>query len=552
MEPQGLLKLPAELLDRIYTHLDWCPLVALEPTRPDIFSLSLTCKRLRETVLPTLFRHVTLRLRWCNDVLLEPAVFRLRKEHPDLARHVRCVMIEVEYDQLSRPLSSQSSYDALEKAWARYQRDFDASSAYRPFVLDGGVENWLIPREPSGQAQIDSSLETYRTHAVNHYRALHASLEAAGGSSDDFAWLAENQAAERQEAYIYQQRRKERFAQNIRKQANEDRIFRATGQYPADDDFDNAGMNYSTPPPKDPKMWTERSRAKLRIDALALALSCVPPSAQSLILNAVAPGPDINHLQNLALAVTAETIVVLGSRLTSLSMLTREVTTHRMPADLLARVEARKPQFGEALHLTPEVLTCLTGLKTLRLSGSGKDSVTRHTRKELARSQYWSQVNETLDKLELWHLDADESNLFSFMTRFPNVRDIRLHHMRLSSATRHRPANMDWHCAQAVSLLQFAITFRRTMPQTSLCLHSVEHFHKSHVPAGAVRFITAEVCPIGKPVDDGRVQRLMQDFESFFPYWLAEESEVIDRVAQAKEFGNLIDQAMSSRFKIFD
>lgn len=547
MEPQGLLKLPAELLDRIYTYLDWDASVDLEPTQPNVVSLSLTCKRLRETALPTLFRHVILHLRWRNDVLLEPSLFRLRRDHAHLARHVRTVMIEVQYEQLSKPVSLPSSHDALEKAWAKYQRAFDASSQHRPFITGGSVADWLNPSCVPNQHLPDSSIEDWRDHALNQYSTLKDQLETAGGSIADLAWLAEHQAAERQVAYENQRRRKEQHAADIRKHENDIRTFRETGQYPLDSDEDQ-GQD-GCPPPRDPKMWTARSRAKLQLDAFALALNCIPPSTRSLILKAVPLHPAVNASQNFALSTTAAAIRLLGPNLATMSILTREVTTYDMPESILSRIEARRPQWGETMHVTPEVLSQLKCLKTLRLSGAAQDHGFKRTSKDLSKSQYWSTVSPALETLELWHIDADEAKLLSFLRAFAGVRHVRLHYMKLSSAHAPRPANMSWECAQGVSLLQFAVSFRRAMPNSSLHLHDVNHFHKAHVPAAAVRFISAAVCMVGSTVDDDRVQRLMQDFESFYSSWQSQEAEVIDKVVQNKEFGKLVDEAMSSRFR---
>ena len=78
MAVHTILTLPTELLDRVYSYLDWDPSTSLQPVRPGIISISLTCKRLRETVLPLVFKNVTLKLRWVEGSLAEPALFRIR------------------------------------------------------------------------------------------------------------------------------------------------------------------------------------------------------------------------------------------------------------------------------------------------------------------------------------------------------------------------------------------------------------------------------------------------------------------------------------------
>ena len=88
-----MLKLPNELLDQIFSYLDWDRSKDLYPTKPDIINGSLTCRKLREALKPLVFRDVTLRLRWVRGQLIEPCLYRLRREYPELARHIRCVYI---------------------------------------------------------------------------------------------------------------------------------------------------------------------------------------------------------------------------------------------------------------------------------------------------------------------------------------------------------------------------------------------------------------------------------------------------------------------------
>lgn len=88
-----MLKLPNELLDHIFSYLDWDRSKDLYPTKPDIVNGSLTCRKLREALKPLVFRDVTLRLRWARGQLIEPCLYRLRREYPELARHIRCVFI---------------------------------------------------------------------------------------------------------------------------------------------------------------------------------------------------------------------------------------------------------------------------------------------------------------------------------------------------------------------------------------------------------------------------------------------------------------------------
>jgi len=97
MSRPTILDLPAELLDRVYSYLDWDRTISLTPEREDIFNISLACKHLRDSILPLVFRNVRLSLRWIDGELIEPSLFRLRRHHPELAQHVRCVHIDTKH-----------------------------------------------------------------------------------------------------------------------------------------------------------------------------------------------------------------------------------------------------------------------------------------------------------------------------------------------------------------------------------------------------------------------------------------------------------------------
>lgn len=89
-----LIDLPTELLDGVFSYLDWDPADSLYPSRDDLINASLTCKQLRKVLEPAIFRNVTLRLCWAQGRLIEPRWYRLRKRRPELAKHVRCVYIQ--------------------------------------------------------------------------------------------------------------------------------------------------------------------------------------------------------------------------------------------------------------------------------------------------------------------------------------------------------------------------------------------------------------------------------------------------------------------------
>lgn len=97
MATTTILQLPHELLEQIASYLDWDPTSSHTPSKPDVEKLSRTSRQIRQAVLPVHFRHVTLRLRWDEGALLEPKLFRLRREHGHLMKHVRCIYIRTQW-----------------------------------------------------------------------------------------------------------------------------------------------------------------------------------------------------------------------------------------------------------------------------------------------------------------------------------------------------------------------------------------------------------------------------------------------------------------------
>lgn len=89
----SLLTLPTELLDHIFSYFEWDRTKQLHPVKDDLISAGLTCKKLRTALLPSIFKEVTLRLRWVGGELAEPSLLKLRVQSPQLMRHIRCVTL---------------------------------------------------------------------------------------------------------------------------------------------------------------------------------------------------------------------------------------------------------------------------------------------------------------------------------------------------------------------------------------------------------------------------------------------------------------------------
>lgn len=145
-----LSALPSELLDHIISYLDWNPNQDLTPQRPSLLCASLACKLLREAAVPSIFRTVTLRLRWANHVLLEPRVILIRKT-PYLARYVRAVYIVVQPQQEST-------------------NDVGDGEPYQEYALPDESHDWLSPAPLSPLHSVEDhgiSINTDHRRRVN-------------------------------------------------------------------------------------------------------------------------------------------------------------------------------------------------------------------------------------------------------------------------------------------------------------------------------------------------------------------------------------------------
>ncbi|KAK4506865.1 hypothetical protein PRZ48_000598 [Zasmidium cellare] len=145
-----LVDLPTELLDEIFSYVDWDPSQSLYPCRDDLLNASLSCRQLRKVLEPAIFRSVTLRLCWAEGRLIEPRWYCLRKERPEIAKHVRCVYIHT---------GSEACLHCI-------QRD-----NLEPFVVPEGVEDWLSlsnkPEDSSGDnAHLRPRVDEYARRQV--------------------------------------------------------------------------------------------------------------------------------------------------------------------------------------------------------------------------------------------------------------------------------------------------------------------------------------------------------------------------------------------------
>ncbi|EME49870.1 hypothetical protein DOTSEDRAFT_68613 [Dothistroma septosporum NZE10] len=155
----SLLKLPNELLDHISSYLDWDCTKQLYPVKDDLISASVTCRRLRAALIPSIFKEVNLRLRWVGGELAEPSLYKLRVQSPRLMKHIRCVTVSTEREECAHCA----------------QKDH-----CRPFVPPHDQQDWLLTKD---EEQSHLGME-HRARVDTLARSLTADVKLLDGRVD--------------------------------------------------------------------------------------------------------------------------------------------------------------------------------------------------------------------------------------------------------------------------------------------------------------------------------------------------------------------------------
>ncbi|KAI7356625.1 hypothetical protein KC354_g10337 [Hortaea werneckii] len=169
-----ILTLPPELLHRIFAFLDWDRTAHLTPERGDILNISLTCKHLRHAIIPLLFRNVSLCLRWVGGELLEPPLFRLRRENPELSRWIRNVHVHTAIGYRPRQTTSPPVLAAPDD-----------------------IEDWLSPeltaldQESEGEEKWHQDLHSLHRNRLNHLIQERAQCLSTASESHEHPCSAE-------------------------------------------------------------------------------------------------------------------------------------------------------------------------------------------------------------------------------------------------------------------------------------------------------------------------------------------------------------------------
>lgn len=200
--------------------------------------------------------------------------------------------------------------------------------------------------------------------------------------------------------------------------------------------------------------------------------------------------------------------------------------------------------------ISPDVLGDMK-IRRLVIAMNNKDALRTGSGMLISQSyRRWHQMSHCVQELELYSVRADVSEMLQFIKGFQSLKTARIRQCVLGLPRGNMVARL--REAEANIWLVFAIELRRCMPECDIELHHVLNSTvATHLPHSAVQWICTQATPRGALIDAEREQRLVEDFDSFFTLWEAENglrgSQALD--AWATQRGQLSDEAMSRRWR---
>ncbi|KAK5674515.1 hypothetical protein LTS10_012711 [Elasticomyces elasticus] len=578
--PTNLLALPTELLDRIASYLDWNRSESLIPRRPDIHSLSETCKHLRAATLPLLFRNVTLSLRWQDGVLLEPSLYQLKRERPDLAQHVRSVYVATRLGfrpgtRLGQEAPDFRIPDDVEDWLGTEKAGTDDTDARFHSELDEMHRNRLDDVVDRLYATLnDAPVGTATPSDSSSANALSSSLEASAAllllAGND---IAGNNTAESKIRHLI------RHANFTIKQNRPAKKAPPTNAVPRRDSWEGTwgtpigathSSNNSYASRFDPYHGAGPSlrkalRTKLQIDALATLMLCLPPTVDEIVYEPGASQAEQPWFHFSAYLLD-HMMQVFGHRIESLTIATSEGRNQRIHR-LVNPISDNEP-----LSSGPDSLEHLTILRRLVFASTSATPEAGFSEPQMQFLQLsstgyinrWSILilHTTLTTIEFWNTaltDPNFTHLATFITPFRSLKVLKFQHIQYTTQglpSRIYPADTQ-HLGEGV-LLSFAIALRRALPtNTEIRFHDISCTTRGpqqrvEIPKSALEWIMREAVPPNQPeLDFQREERLLEDFESFQFLWGAEDGERGDGAGRHRKEVDLVDSAMCSRWKQF-
>ncbi|KAK3112971.1 hypothetical protein LTR53_010205 [Teratosphaeriaceae sp. CCFEE 6253] len=603
--PASLLTLPTELLDRIAAHLDWDRAASLLPDRPSLFALSLTTRHLRAATLPLLFRHVTLALHWDNGVLLTPALYNLCRERPDLARHIRAVVVR---SRVGYPVGTRAGDGPAE---FRVPDDVDTWLDLGESGRggdEGGEGRWLGEVGAAHRGRVEGAVDALWDEVIGVREVVveaavgDAPLLASGSSDSDFPPASpDSMHAVDSDAMDVPAQSAEARVRALISSINAQRTHLQRRQIThrrGDNSDEDVSGPHSPPTINGPSTLTMKSppgsslaakthdlqhlqRHKLALDALATLMLCLPATLTDLVFEEPSHGQEQQPWCRFAHHLFAITARVFGpQRLRSLTMATSSFTGGGGAAAAQRRILRSRliPSASilapgvNAEDATPQSAHQLTALKRLVLANAASppENINRHNAHPPATllAPWDTPVLHThLTHLELWNLsltDDDVAPLATFLSHFTALRSLLV--KQPCYATAGVPSRIYPHATSnnallgAPVLLTLALALRRALPGTTdLTLdnptYALLRQPPAPLPPSAQTWLAAHATRSdAPPIDFQREERLAEDFESFLPLWEAEDGA---RGAAAGEWrralgGELADRAMGARGRVFE
>ncbi|KAI7227172.1 hypothetical protein KC343_g6990 [Hortaea werneckii] len=519
----AIFTLPPELLHRIFAFLDWDPSSHLTPERGDILNSSLTCKHLRHTIKPLLFRNVRLCLRWVDDELLEPPLLRLRREKPELSRWIRNVHVHTAIGYRPGQTTSPPVLAAPDE-----------------------IEDWLSPeltaldQESEGERKSHQDLHSSHRNRLNHLVQERAQCLSTALESHEHPPSAE-QLMRRLIMTTSFDALEQRYRANRSVCDTPPPRDSSLSNLRTEDPFRPSAMDGDrvNPLEESAKAWrwhpsnADRQR-KREIDALAVVMLCLPPTLSDIVFEVGYAQDDANLF---ALHVFAAILETYNTRLEALTII-----GSTQQSDAGAKV------------VTHSHIVDLSNIRTLRLAGT-RSRLTFDTSSDASNPETWLALREStsdLRTLEFWNVaftaQTDVCSLLHTTATFPSVESIALRNVMLVTLAEHRrrlyalqarsqglpsssssSSNYKLHVCSSpeTNLLLLLIKLRQMHPQTNLAftdLRSNKDLLRSKLPPSALQWLQTEAVPVDASVEFKRVKRLIEDFESFLPLWKAEDS----------------------------
>ena len=519
-----LTDLPREVLDNVYSFLDWDRAKHVHPDRSDILSVSLTCRTLRQSILPLVFRDVVLRLMWAGGGLVEPALFRLRRDHPHLARHIRCVGIAVRFGHY---VLSQDDEDL---GWLSVPRNTD---------------DWLNPGTPDiSTSESSHELANYHRHrgeVDNLMQKFYRAYENDPGipSFNDLPTEQFLREAIGSHLFIRDDPPSTQRREYVPLSSEQSKEL-------GSDDF-----------PKSLKLQLEALAVGMLISiffnqvnprlTVSTVMLCIPSTTNTLIYRSLPSHTSDKAQMKFGAQVVAVAMQIFHDRLRSLTMVASRIDRQAFPNVLQGPPTL---DIGDDDVITEDVVGSMSNIRRLVLTPD-IDGPSMGWQFQQTHYRRWFVLAPILRELDIRHVPALPDDLKRFITAFPLLSTLRLNSITLSESRDRLLARRVLPDPNLLKRgwLALVIELRRSMRDVTIHLSNLKVMHEDRrLSAPAAKWIE-QVTPPGSIIDPDREDRLLIDFVSFLPLWDVEDSERGKHAEWnwAHSRAVLVDSAMSRR-----